>query len=380
MLNFRSAGESHGPCVVAVLEGLPAGLRLDVRAIDRELQRRQKGFGRGGRMRIEKDHVEVQGGVVGGRTNGAPLLLRIPNADDTMARKPPIRRPRPGHADLAGAMKFQVHDARPILERASARETCARVAAGEVVRQLLARFGITVVAWVETIGEVAAPTLPAPEPESILRRRRRNDLWAVDPAAAREMKEAIKAAARAGDTLGGTFRVLATGLPPGLGSYAQWTERLDGRLAQALMSIPAIKGVEVGAGFGAAALPGSKVHDEIHWKKGAGPFGGMVRTSNRAGGLEGGVTNGMPLDVRAAMKPISTLRQPLASVDLRTRKTALASFERSDICAVPAASVVGEAMVLLVLGQAFLDRFAADNLEELDRSFATFRELLTDRY
>jgi chorismate synthase len=380
VLKFASAGESHGPAVVALLEGMPAGLEIDVDAIDSELARRQQGFGRGGRMKIERDRVEIVAGVVGGRTTGAPLLLRIANRDATLATKPPLHRPRPGHADLAGAFKWLTDDARPVLERASARETCARVAAAAVVRQLLARSEVEVRAFVESIGEVAAAVDVEGSLRSLVRARAQSPVGCPDAKASLRMVEAIRAAGAAGDTLGGTFVVVADGLPPGLGSCSQWDERLDGRLAQAVMSIPAVKGVEIGIGFAAAARPGSRVHDDVRWRRSVGRHGAIARGSNRAGGLEGGITNGERLVVRAAMKPISTLRKPLRSVDLRRRTTAAAAFERSDVCAVAAASVVGEAMVLLTVGREYLAKFGGDSLRELDAHRRAFERELQRRF
>jgi chorismate synthase len=383
VLKFASAGESHGTAIVALLEGIPAGLALDVDAIDAELRRRQRGFGRGGRMAIEHDRVEIAAGVVGGRTSGAPLLLRIANRDASLASKPPLHRPRPGHADLAGAFKWLTDDARPVLERASARETCARVAAGAVIRQLLRPAGIEVLGFVDSLGGVAADVaLDAPigPGGALARARERSEVACPDAAATRRMVAAIRAAAVAGDTLGGTFVVAADGVPPGLGSCAQWDERLDGRLAQAVLSIPAIKGVEIGLGFAAAARNGSQVHDDIRWRRGTGRFGSVGRGSDRAGGLEGGISNGERILVRAAMKPISTLRKPLRSIDLRRRTAAPAAYERSDVCAVPAASVVGEAMVLLALGREFLAKFGGDSIDELDAHRATFERALRKRF
>lgn len=380
MLSYRSAGESHGPAIVAVLEGMPAGLAIDVDAVDAELARRQSGFGRGARMRIERDRVAIRAGMVRGRTTGAPLLLEIANRDASLATRPPLHRPRPGHVDLAGALKYLTDDARPVLERASARETCGRVAAGAVVGQLLGRFGVRTFSGVDGLGGVAAP-IDAGAPLDRLRRARdRSEVRCPDRAASVRMRAAVVAAARAGDSLGGTFVVIADGVPPGLGSCAQWDERLDGRLARAVMSIPAIKGVEIGWGFAAAAHRGSEVHDEIFWGARSRRFGGVVRGSDRAGGLEGGITNGERIVLRAAMKPISTLRRPLHSIDLRSRRAARAAFERADVCAVPAASVVGEAMVLLELGRAFLQKFGGDTLLEIDAAWSSWRRELRRRF
>jgi chorismate synthase len=316
-------------------------------------------------------------------TSGAPLLLEIVNRDDRLAEKPPLHRPRPGHVDLAGAFKYLTDDARPVLERASARETCARVAAGAVVAQLLARFDVATFSCVDAIGGERALVDVAANLKKLRRARDRSAVAAPDADASERMRAAIVAAARAGDTLGGTFVVLADGVPPGLGSCAQWDERLDARLAFALMSIPAIKGVEIGLGFEAAARPGSQAHDEIGWARGAAErrsFGQIVRYSDRAGGLEGGISNGERLVVRAAMKPIATLRRPLRSIDLRTKAASAAAYERSDVCAVPAAAVVGEAMVRLELGRALLQKLGGDSMDELAARFAQMRQALRRRF
>jgi chorismate synthase len=380
VLKFATAGESHGPAIVALLEGIPAGLAVDVAAIDAELARRQQGFGRGGRMKIEQDRVEILAGVVNGRSSGAPLLLRVANRDASLASKPPVHRPRPGHADLAGAFKWLTDDARPVLERASARETCARVAAGAVVRQLLSHAGVEVCGFVDSIGGVAAEVDATAPLARISRARDRSPVACPDPRASTRMVAAIRAAAAAGDTLGGTFVVVAAGVPPGLGTCSQWDERLDGRLGQAVLSIPAIKAVEIGLGFEAAMRKGSEVHDDIRWRRGAHRYGSVGRGSDRAGGLEGGISNGERIVVRAAMKPISTLRKPLRSIDLRRRIGALAAYERSDVCAVAAASVVGEAMVLLALGREFLAKFGGDSLRELDAHRAAYERALRKQF
>ncbi len=377
-LRLLTAGESHGPALTAVLEGIPAGLPLDVARIDAELARRQRGFGSGGRMAIERDRVEVLGGLLAGETTGAPLALRIENRDWANWRDreiPPYTVPRPGHADLTGAIKFGHRDLRFSLERASARETAARVAAGAVCRQLLERVGVRVGGYVLSIGPVEA-RLPEDLPyEARFARAEANDLRCPDPEAAEEMRAAIRAAMAAKDTLGGTFEVVALGVPPGLGSFVQWDRRLDARLAAALMSVPAVKGVEIGLGFRAARRPGSQVHDPIERT----PDGRLVRPTNRAGGLEGGVTNGEPVVVRAAMKPIATVLKGLPSVDLATGRPTSTRYERSDFCAVPRAVVVGEAMVCLVLADALLEKVGGDSLDEvLGRVRALRRARLED--
>jgi chorismate synthase len=374
-----TAGESHGPRLTAVVEGIPAGLALLAAEIDADLARRQQGYGRGGRMRIETDRVEIVGGVRDGATIGSPIALSILNADhknwlDRMSAAPlpapvdAVTRPRPGHADLAGGIKFDRRDLRDILERASARETAARTAVGAVCRKLLTLVGIDVFAHVVAIGPVDAAGVG--DLDALRERSRQSDLACADSPAEARMREAILLASHAGDTLGGVFEVIARGIMPGLGSHAQWDRRLDGRLAQALMSIQAIKGVEVGIGFEAARARGSCVHDPIGYDAEAAAF---TRPSNRAGGIEGGITNGMPVVCRAAMKPIATLKRALTSVDVSSKESYEAAFERSDVCAVPAASVVGEAMVCAVLADAVLEKFGGDSMRELVRNVDGYR-------
>jgi len=372
-LRFLTAGESHGPALVAIVDGLPAGLLLDRGGIDRDLARRQMGYGRGGRMKIEKDQIEVLAGLRGGRTSGAPLAFCIRNRDfdnwrETMdpwaepASGKEVTRPRPGHSDLAGALKYGTHDARDVLERASARNTATRVAIGAICKQLLGGFGIELYAHVIRIGEVVA----APDRSQLAALRalaEASDVRCADPEADRKMKARIDEARRAGDSLGGIFEVIATGVPPGLGSYAEWDLRLDGRLSGALASIQAMRGVEIGLGFESAARPGSDVHDPIHYQNGR-----FARPSNRAGGVEAGLSNGEPIVVRVVMKPIPTLARPLASVDLKTKEPFDAARERTDSVAVPAAAVVGEAVVATVLGEAFLEKFAGDTIEDVRAS------------
>lgn len=378
-----TAGESHGPELVALLEGIPAGLAVTEEDLRADLARRQRGYGRGGRMKIETDRAEIVSGVRGGRTLGSPIALRIVNADFTswagrMGAAPfpsppePMTRPRPGHADLAGAFKYGTGDVRDILERASARETAARVAIGSICRLLLAALGARVFGHVIRIGEVEASP-DRGDVDALFAAARASEMACADPRAEEAMKDAIRAAAHDKDTLGGVVEVIATGLPIGLGSHVQWDRKLDGRIAQALMSIQAIKGVEIGMGFSAAAARGSAVHDPIRAREGSRV---PDRTSNHAGGLEGGMTNGMPLVCRAAMKPISTLARPLESIDLATNEPALAAFERSDVCAVPAASVVAEAAVTTVLAEAVLEKFGGDSLPELHRNVRSYRESL----
>jgi chorismate synthase len=384
-LRWLTSGESHGPRLVAIVEGVPAGLPLLAEDIDADLVRRQRGYGRGPRMKIEKDQVEILAGVRGGETLGSPIALAIANRDheswrEKMSAAPfteppePLRRPRPGHADLAGGMKYDRHDLRDVLERASARETAARTAVGGVARRLLLALGVEVFAHVIAIGDVEAP-LREGDWKEVRERARASDLACATPAAEARMKEAIQKAAHAGDTLGGGFEVIAVGVPPGLGSHVQWDRKLDGRLAQALMCIQAIKAVEIGDGYAGAHLPGSRVHDPIGYDSKRRAF---VRATNHAGGLEGGITNGEPVVCRAWMKPIATLRKPLASVDIVTKEPDDAAFERSDVCAVAAASVVGEAMVAIALADAVLEKFGGDSLRELESSVNAYLKQLED--
>jgi len=398
---FRTAGESHGRSLIALVEGVPAGLALIAeRDIDPELRRRQGGYGRGARMKIEQDRAEILSGVRLGETLGSPIALLIANRDwenwrTAMAVEPPppdvderaLRRvhlPRPGHADLAGVLKYARDDARDILERASARETTARVAAGAIARRFLAEFDVTIGSHVVALGPVEA-RVPDPLPDDLNAAADASPLRTLDPEAGARMVREIDEARAAGDTLGGVFEVVARGLPVGLGSHVAWDRRLDGRLAQAIMSIPAMKGVEIGLGFHAARLRGSAVHDEIEpldaAKAGRNPplTGGYERRGNRAGGLEGGMTTGAPLVVRAAMKPLSSLMQPLRSVDLRTGEPAGAVRERSDVVALPAAAVVGEAMVAIVLADAFLEKFGGDSMAEVKRNYDGYLASLAAR-
>jgi len=384
-IRWSTAGESHGPELLAILEGIPSGMPLLAEDVDADLARRQRGYGRGGRMKIETDRVRLLGGVRGGETLGSPIALSIVNRDhgnwagrmgpDPFPAPPePLTRPRPGHADLAGGLKYDRHDLRDILERASARETAARVAVGAVCRKLLGALGIGVFAHVVAIGPVEARAGDLSLDE-VRARSRASDLACADAEAEQAMRAAILETAHAGDTLGGTFEVVATGLPPGIGSHVQWDRKLDGRLAQALMSIHAIKGVEIGLGFGAARARGSEVHDPIGYDPAARTF---PRPSNRAGGLEGGITNGMPVVCRAAMKPIATLKKALPSVDVVTKQPFEAAFERSDVCAVAAASVVGEAMVAITLAGALLEKLGGDSLREMSDNLASYRRRLAE--
>ena len=384
MLRFHTAGESHGQGLLAFLSGLPAGLPVDSAYVNRELKRRQGGYGRGGRMKIESDAAQFLSGVRHGKTIGAPIAILIENRDweswkealavednpETRAKYKPLSPPRPGHADLAGCLKFNLRDARYVLERASARETAARVALGALAKLFLKEFEIEVASHVVAVGKVALASEPVPF-ERILALRDREEivLNCVDAETEARMKAEVDEAMKTRDTVGGTFEVVAHGVPAGLGSCAQWDEKLDGQLAQAVMSIQAVKGVEIGTGIENAATFGSKVHDEIGYSRGDARF---TRKSNRAGGLEGGITNGEDVVVRGYLKPISTLRQPLESVDFETKDPVKAAYERSDVCVVPAAGVVGEAMVALVLARAFLVKFGGDSLEETRRNFDAY--------
>jgi chorismate synthase len=371
MLRFLTAGESHGPILTAILEGLPAGLPVSSREIDEQLQRRQRGFGGGGRMEIERDSVRLTGGVLNGRTTGAPVAMQIENRDWANWRGrdlPPMTIPRPGHADLTGAIKYGYRELRLALERASARETAARVAVGALCRLLLSSFHIRVGSYVVQIGSALATIPEALSYPDRFGRAEENDLRCPDPVAADRMRRLIQEAMAAGDTVGGLFEVIALGVPPGLGSHVHWDRRLDAQLMAAVGSIPAVKGVEIGPAFANAAGTGTQVHDEIVIRDGR-----LARASNRAGGLEGGITTGEPVVVRAAMKPISTTLTPLRSVDLATGEPAPTCYERSDVCAVPRAAVVGEAMVAFILADALLLKLGGDSLEEMRPRFEALR-------
>jgi chorismate synthase len=386
MFRFTTAGESHGRALVAIVEGLPAGLPVNVAEINRELARRQWGYGRGGRMKIEQDAVEILSGVRHGLTLGSPVAMLIENKDwknwtDVMAtearevedaRARRVTRPRPGHADLAAGQKYDARDLRNILERASARETAARVACGALARQLLAAFNVEIHSHVAQLGGVPAAPLQLSW-EQIAAIPDDAPLRCADAEAQQRMIELIDETRRAGDTLGGVFEVVARGVVAGLGSHTSWDAKLDGRLAQSLMSIHAVKAVSIGAGIEAASLPGSQVHDEIGYAEESHAF---TRETNRAGGLEGGVTNGEELRVRGYLKPISTLRRPLRSVDIETKQTEDAAFERSDVTVVPAAGVIGEAMVALVLCSAMREKFSGDSMTEMRRNFDGYVEQL----
>ncbi|MGH9466604.1 MAG: chorismate synthase [Terriglobales bacterium] len=385
MLRFSTAGESHGQALLALVSGMPAGVPLDAAFVRRQLWRRQQGYGRGGRMRIEKDAPQFLSGVRNGYTIGSPIAIEIPNHDwenweRTLAVETPageharpLASPRPGHADLAGALKYNFKEARYVLERASARETAARVAAGAMAQLLLRELEIVVLSHVVAVGRAQLdPAVEATQDAlEALAAHEEILLHCLDGASEQRMKAEVDQVLRTGDTVGGVFEVQAFGLPPGLGTCANWDERLDGRLAQAVMSIQAVKAVELGAGIGVAAAPGSEAQDPIGYDAGARRF---TRAGNHAGGLEGGISNGEPLVVRGYLKPISTLRRPLASVDFITREPVKAAYERSDVCVVPAAAVAGEAMVALVVAQAVLEKFGGDSLLECRRNWAAYAE------
>ncbi len=389
MLRFVTAGESHGQALITWISGIPAGVPVDFDFINRDLHRRQLGYGRGGRQKIEKDAVEALAGVRHGQTIGAPIALRIenrdwPNWEKAMPvedvdggedAKRPLTAPRPGHADLAGALKFSFHDARYVLERASARETAARVAAGAVAKLLLNQFAIEILSHVVGVGHVRMERGARWDEIVGVCGNLDSPLRCVDPGVELNMKAEVDAVLRAGDSVGGVFEVVAHHVPPGLGSHTQWDEKLDGRLARAVMSIQAVKAVEIGNGVGNAGSYGSEVQDEIEYDASRRRF---TRSSNRAGGIEGGITNGEDVWLRGYLKPISTLRRPLQTADLKTKEVVKAAYERSDVCVVPAAGVAGEAMTALVLAEAFLEKFGGDSLDETRRNFEGYLRQLDD--
>jgi chorismate synthase len=393
MLRYFTAGESHGPCLTMIIDGVPAGFSIDVAAINHDLWRRQQGYGRGGRMLIEKDEVQIRSGIRWGETLGSPVALGIENRDwknwtkkmsaapEDRDEKIAVTKPRPGHADLTGVLKYDRADIRDILERASARDTVSRTAVGSFSKQLLSPFGIRIMGYIRSIGNVASAT-DGLTFEEIYARAEESPVRTADKVAEEKMIALIEECKKEGNTLGGIFEVVTLGLPPGLGTHTQWDRKLDGRLAQALMSIQAIKGVEIGLGFEMARRRGSQVHDEIFFDpakivtEGTPRIvpTGFYRGSNNSGGTEGGMTNGAPLVIRVAMKPISTLMSPLQSVDLRSKQAADASVERSDVCAAPAAAVVGESVVAFELANAFLEKFGGDSLREIQRNYERYLE------
>ncbi len=406
MSRFRylTSGESHGQVLTCTIDGLPSNMSLTVQDIDRDLARRQKGYGRGGRMKIETDRAQILSGVRKGRTLGSPLTLVIENKDwenwkDVMSPGPlsvarrdmpadksrTVTRPRPGHADLAGALKYGHRDLRNVLERSSARETAARVAAGAVAKTFLSAFDITIMSYVREIGgaglkasELAMDSMSFKSLQSKFKKAELSEVRCPDEKAEAKIIRKIKGAMNKGDTLGGIFEVVAFGIPVGLGSYSQWDRKLEAKLAYGIMGIQAIKGVEIGLGFEMARKPGSEVMDEIYYRKDlaqrAPSSGGFYRKTNNAGGIEGGMSNGAPIVLRAAMKPIPTLRSPLASVDIDTKKKFKAAYERSDACAVPAASIIGEAVTAITLADSFLEKFGGDSMEEITRNYRGYLE------
>jgi chorismate synthase len=379
MLRFLTAGESHGPVLIAILDGMPAGLPVDASIIDHELARRQKGYGSGGRMKIEKDAVRILGGVMAGETTGAPIALLVENADHVKWKGKavePLTTPRPGHADLTGVVKYGYRDLRPTLERSSARETAMRVAAGAVCKHFLSQFGILVGGYVKSIGEVESD-FGGSNYQGRFEAAEQNDVRCPDPIAAEKMRARIEEVIHGKDTLGGVLEIVAIGLPVGLGSYAQWDRRLEARLAQAVLSVQAMKGVEIGDAFENARLPGTQAHDAIILAPGPSSNadgGRLIRPTNHAGGTEGGVTNGQPLVIRVAMKPIATTLTPQMTVDLATGQAGPTKYERSDFCPVPRAVPILEAMVAFVLADALIEKLGGDSLAEMKPRFETLRQ------
>ncbi len=391
MLRYFTAGESHGESLVAFLSGVPAGLDIDQAFLDRELWRRQQGFGRGGRMKIETDRAHIVSGVRHGKTIGSPIAILLENKDwknwqeslpveaGDPAKHKRVASPRPGHADLAGALKYNFPEARYILERASARESAARVAIGAIAKLFLRELGIEVLSHVIAVGKATLPNADVSwEKLQELHAKQEVLLNCADPEAEQRMKAEVDQALRTGDSVGGVFEVVANGVPPGLGTFAQWDERLDGLLAQAVMSLQAVKGVEIGSGVESALSFGSAVHDEIGYNRNNERLTGFTRASNHAGGIEGGISNGQDILVRGYLKPISTLRRPLGSVDFATREPVKAAYERSDVCVVPAAGVAAEAMVALTLARCALEKFGGDSITETRRNFAGYQQQLRE--
>lgn len=379
MLRYFTAGESHGKALVALVDGFPAGIELSAESIDAELRRRQGGYGRGGRQKLEADHVEILSGIWRGNSIGSPIALLVPNHDYKIEQMDDLPRPRPGHGDLSGSIKH-LGSIRGVLERASARETTARVAAGALAKQLLAPFGIAVFGYVIQVGHIAV----RPRPGTLAQQRalrEASELYTLNPDQDAEIKARIGEAAKQGDTLGGIVEVRAEGVPFGLGSHTQWDKKLDGRLAQAVMSVQAIKGVEIGMGFEAARHPGSEVHDPIRYDPALAdtPSLGFTRPTNNAGGLEAGMTNSQPIVIRAAKKPISTLARPLESVNLQTKQSDKASYERSDVCAIAAASCIVENVVAFEIARAMVDKFGGDSLAEMQARWKLFHEMAREK-
>jgi len=380
MLTYTTAGESHGKCLTAIVNGFPAGIKLDESVINEELKRRQGGYGRGGRMEIESDKVCILSGIRKKTTIGSPICLKIENKDFKIDILPDVTRPRPGHADLPGIIKYGQRDVRNILERASARETAARVAVGALAKILLSKFNIKVIGYVRSIGGInSRKTIKGPN--EVLKKRDKSKVFCPDELIEGKMKEKISEAKKKGDTLGGVIEIIVFGVPPGLGSHTQWDLKLDGILARALMSVQAIKGVEIGLGFNYSGKFGSQVHDEIYYSensKDVSTTGGFKRKTNNAGGIEGGMSNGEVIIARAVMKPIPTLMKPLKTVDIITKKPESASTERSDVCAVPAASVVCEAVVTFEIARCFTEKFGGDSISEITRNYEGYMNQLRE--
>ncbi|MFT5300882.1 MAG: chorismate synthase [Mariniblastus sp.] len=379
MLRYWTAGESHGKCLLALIDGFPAGFEIDTAKIDELLVMRQGGYGRGQRQRLEQDHVDILTGVWKNVTLGAPITLQVPNNDYKLERLKELPRPRPGHGDLSGSIKY-MSSMRGILERASARETCVRVAAGALCQQLLESFGIRTLGYVVQLGGHKIPATEGTFDER-LARRNQSIIYSLDPAQDEAAKQLVDETKKAGDTLGGIIEVVVEGLPFGLGTHAQWDRKLDGKLAQAVMAVQAIKGVEIGMGFEAATLPGSQVHDGIQFNPDQAETAnlGYTRPTNNAGGLEAGMTNGQPLVIRAAKKPISTLQKPLESIDMETKEPSKASYERSDVCALSAASIIIEAVVAFEIAAAMVDKFGGDSIQEMQARWDLFQKMAGEK-
>lgn len=383
MLRYLTAGETHGKCLIAIIEGVPSNVYIDIEKINKQLALRQSGYGRGGRMQIEKDTVEILSGIRDKKTLGSPITLKIQNkdwenwkhimCDGEIIHERVVSKPRPGHADLTGALKYHHYDIRNVLERASARETAIRVAVGSLICQFIENFDISIMSHVVEIGHIKS--CASWQDTHFSQNIKNSQLRCADTTAEKKMIEYIDEMKKQGDSVGGIFEVIVTGLPAGLGSYVHWDRKLDAKIAASLMSIQAIKGVEFGLGFNSARLPGSKVHDEIFWSEQQGYF----RKTNHAGGIEGGMTNGEPLIVRAAMKPIPTLYKPLKSVDIITKESYEASIERSDICAVPAASIVGETTVAWEVASSLIEKFGGDSLQEIQDNYRNYRKSIQNR-
>jgi chorismate synthase len=379
MLRYWTAGESHGKCNLALIDGFPAGFEIDTDKIDKLLVMRQGGYGRGQRQRLEQDHVDILTGVWNNVTLGGPIALQVPNNDYKLERLKELPRPRPGHGDLSGSIKY-LSSIRGILERASARETCVRVAAGALCQQLLESFGIRTLGYVIQLGGQKIPPRDGTFDQRIAWRNE-SIIYSLDPSQDDAAKQLVDETQKAGDTLGGIIEVVVEGLPFGLGTHAQWDRKLDGKLAQAVMAVQAIKGVEIGMGFEAATLPGSKVHDSIRFQNDQrnSPNLGYVRPTNNAGGLEAGMTNGQPLVIRAAKKPISTLQKPLESIDMETKESSTASYERSDVCALSAASIIIESVVAFEIAAAMIDKFGGDSIQEMHARWDLFQEMAREK-